>query len=255
MAWSIAEVAEMSQVTSRTLRHYDDIGLLPPAFVGLNGYRFYEEDQLLRLQQILLLRELGVGLADIAAALDADPDILSTLRRHHGRLLAERDRLGRLVETVARTITELERSEGGADMARTEINRPENLFEGFDPTDHDAEAAERWPEQHEQARIVAEGFSPEQLEAEQREMTTRMIRMAELLVAGVPAGDAAVQDEVDWHFRSLARFWTPNAAAYTHLGQMYVDDERFRATYERITEGLAEYQRDAMAVYARDRLD
>jgi len=255
MAWSIAEVAVMSRVTSRTLRHYDEIGLLKPAFHGANGYRYYEDDQLLRLQQILVLRELGVGLAEIATALDAEPDIVSALRRHHARLLSEGERLRRLAATVARTIADLDRTPaGGADMARTKINRPENLFEGFDPSDHEAEAAERWPEQYEQSRAVAAGFTPEQMEHEQREMTARMVRMAELMVAGVPAGEPPVQEEVDWHFRSVARFWTPGAAAFTQLGQMYVDDERFRANYEAIAEGLAQYQRDAMAAYAQARL-
>lgn len=139
-------------------------------------------------------------------------------------------------------------------MAGTKINRPENLFEGFDPSDYAAEAAERWPQEYEQSRQVAEGFTPEQMEIEQREMTARMIRMAELMVAGTPVDDPAVQEEVDWHYRSLARFWTPNAAAYGHLGRMYVDDERFRANYERIAEGLSAYQRDAMAAYAAARL-
>ncbi len=92
------------------------------------------------------------------------------------------------------------------------------------------------------------------MEAEQREMTSRMIRMGELMVAGTPVDDPAVQDEVDWHYRSLARFWTPNAAAYVHLGRMYVDDERLRAHYERIAEGLSRYQRDAMVAYAEARL-
>ncbi|MEA2703507.1 MAG: MerR family transcriptional regulator, thiopeptide resistance regulator [Actinomycetota bacterium] len=258
MAWSTAEVVEMSGVTSRTLRHYDSIGLLEPAHVGTNGYRYYGEEQLLRLQQILVLRRLGVGLAEIAVALDAEPDVVSALRRHHARLLGERDRLGRLADTVARTVAELERSadqEVGTEMTTQRINRPENLFEGFDPSDYDAEAAEKWPVEHEQSRAVADGFTPEQLEAGQREMTAKMIRMAELMVAGIPADDPVVQEEVDWHYRSVARFWTPNAAAWTHLGRMYVDDERFRANYEGIAEGLAEYQCAAMEAYAEARLD
>ena len=263
MAWSIAEVAGMSGVTSRTLRHYDSIGLLEPAYVGSNGYRYYGEEQLLRLQQILVLREFGVGLAEIALALDAEPDVVSALRRHHARLLIERDRLGRLADTVATTIAELEHSSaptwprGGPEMAKSNprINRPENLFEGFDQSDYAAEAAERWPEEYEQSRAVAEGFTPEQLEAGQQEMTASMIRMAELMVAGTPADDPVVQEEVDRHYRSVARFWTPDAAAYTALGRMYVDDERFRANYERVAEGLTEYQRDAMAAYAAARLD
>ena len=131
MAWSIAEVARMSGVTSRTLRHYDGIGLLAPAYVGGNGYRYYEVEQLLRLQQILLLRELGLGLSEIADAIGSQPGTVEALRRHHARLLAERDRLGVLARTVARTIAELE---GGDPVTQPKINRPENLFEGFDPS-------------------------------------------------------------------------------------------------------------------------
>ena len=81
-----------------------------------------------------------------------------------------------------------------------------------------------------------------------------MIRMAELMVAGTPVDDPAVQAEVNSHYQGVCRFWTPNAPAYCGLGQMYVDDERFRANYEKVAEGLAEYQRDAMAVYADARL-
>ena len=205
-----------------------------------------------------MLRALGVGLSEIAVALDADPDVAAALRRHHARLVGERDRLGRLADTVERTIAELENTDGGdADMANTRINRPENLFEGFDPAAyeaHAAEAAERWPEQYEQSKQVAAGFTPEQMETEQREMTARMIRMAELMVAGTPVDAPAVQEEVDWHYRSVARFWTPNADAFTHLGRRHFDDTRFRANYEKIAGGLAEFQRDAMAAYARSRL-
>jgi DNA-binding transcriptional MerR regulator len=251
MAWSIAEVARMSGVTSRTLRHYDSVGLLAPAYVGANGYRFYDVEQLLRLQQILVLRQLGVGLAEIAAAIDSQPDTLAALRRHRRRLLAERDRLGVLAQTVARTIAELE---GGDPMTPPVINRPENLFEGLDPAQYDDEARERWPAQFEQAQQVIGSMTPDQMTAYQTELTARMVRMAELMVAGKPAGDPEVQAEVDWHYRSVCRFWQPTAEAYRNLGQMYVDDERFRANYDKITPGLAGYQRDAMAVYTSDRL-
>ena len=134
MAWSIAEVAQMSGVTSRTLRHYDDIGLLKPAFLGTNGCRFYELGDLLRLQQILVLRELGVGLADIGAILDADADPLSALRRHHARLVAEGQRIVQLLATVARTIAQLEQSDqGGADVATTPSTDPRTCSRGSTP--------------------------------------------------------------------------------------------------------------------------
>jgi DNA-binding transcriptional MerR regulator len=70
MSWSIAELARISGVTSRTLRHYDAVGLLPPAWVAGNGWRHYEREQLLRLQQILLLRNLGLGLRGVAEILE-----------------------------------------------------------------------------------------------------------------------------------------------------------------------------------------
>lgn len=252
MGWSIAQVARMSGVTSRTLRHYAEIGLLPPAYIGGNGYRYYEEEQLLRLQQILVLRELRVGLAEIGAVLAEEIDTVSALRRHHARLVAERDKLGRLAETVSRTIAELESAEGGDTMPA--INRPENLFEGFDGSRYEDEARERWPEHFERSQQVAQSITPEQAEQQQRELTANMIRMAEFMVAGTAADDPAVLDLVDGQYRYVAQFWTPDAKAYTCLGQMYVDDERFRANYEKIAEGLAEYQRDAMAAYARARL-
>jgi DNA-binding transcriptional MerR regulator len=251
MAWSIAEVARMSGVTSRTLRHYDAIGLLRPAYVQPSGQRFYETAELLRLQQILLLRELGVGLADVAAAIGSGPGTLAALHRHHTRLLAEQGRLARLADTVARTITELE---GDDPMAPPQINRPENLFEGFNPADYEDEARERWPDHFDRAQQVAQTMGPEQMEAEQKELTARMIRMAELMTAGKPPADPEVQAEVDQHYHWVARYWTPSAQAYRNLGRMYVDDERFRASYERVTAGLAVYQRDAMDVYAGERL-
>ena len=110
MEWSIVDVARMSGITSRTLRHYDDIGLLRPAGTGSNGYRRYGQDELLRLQRILVLRELGLGLPEIAAVVDERRDRVEALREHHERLLAERDRLSRVAATVARTIAELEQS-------------------------------------------------------------------------------------------------------------------------------------------------
>jgi DNA-binding transcriptional MerR regulator/ADP-ribose pyrophosphatase YjhB (NUDIX family) len=124
MSWSIQQVARVSGVTARTLRYYDEIGLLRPACVGTNGYRYYEHEQLLRLQQILLLRELGLDLATIAAVVDAEHDPAEALRHHHRRLVDEWGRLHRLADTVATTIDHLE---AGIDMPA------ENLFEAMSP--------------------------------------------------------------------------------------------------------------------------
>ncbi|MDT0460854.1 MerR family transcriptional regulator [Streptomyces sp. DSM 41527] len=253
MAWSIAEVARMSGVTSRTLRHYDEIGLLPPAGTASNGHRYYEEADLLRLQQILLMRELDLGLREIQAVLDSQVDRVAVLREHHRRLLKERDRLETLVRTVGRTLAELEE---GKDDDMAKINRPENLFEGFETSAAEAEAEvrERWPEQWEQARQAREAMTPEEQERWQREVTAQMIRIAEFMVAGTPVADAAVQAEMHSHYQGICRFWTPNAVAYKGLAQTYVDDPQMRANYDSIAEGLAVYQQQAMVVYAEARL-
>jgi DNA-binding transcriptional MerR regulator len=251
MSWSIAEVSRLSGLTSRTLRHYDDIGLLPPAFVAANGYRHYEQEDLLRLQQIRVLRELGVGLPEIARILGEQTDRVTALREHHARLLAERDRLTRLAATVARTIGELERVDTGGTV---QINRPENLFEGFDDAQYADEARERWPAQFEQSRRFADTLTAEDKERMGRESTAAMIRMAEHMAAGTAVTDAAVQDEVHEHYVGMCRFWTPDARTFACIGQMYVDDERFTATYDAIAPGLAGYYRDAMAAYAQSRL-
>ncbi|MFD7612412.1 MerR family transcriptional regulator [Streptomyces sp. NPDC059828] len=254
MAWSIADVARMSGVTSRTLRHYDEVGLLPPAWIGSNGHRYYEEADLLRLQQILLMRELDVGLREIRAVLESQVDQVAVLREHHQRLLAERDRLETLAHTVGRTIAELEEGKDNNDMVK--INRPENLFEGFEPPsfENDAEVRERWPQAWEQSRRAVEMMTAEDTEHWQREATSQMIRMAEFMAAGTPVADPAVQAAVDAHYQSVCRFWTPNAAAYKGMGQHFVDDPQFRANFNKIADGLADYQRDAMVFYADARL-
>lgn len=248
--WSIVEVARMSGVTARTLRHYDAIGLLAPAGTAGNGYREYGQAELLRLQRILVLRALGLPLAEIGAVLDAERDEVAALREHHGRLLEERDRLAAMAATVARTVDELERQKGST----MTMDRPENLFEGFDPSAYAEEARERWPKEYASSKTYTDTLTAADTERMQRETTAQMVRMAELRADGRPADDPAVQEEVDGVYRGITRMWTPNADAFRALGRMYVDDRRFTATYDRVSPGLAEYYRDAMTVYADTRL-
>ncbi|MGW2180625.1 MerR family transcriptional regulator [Streptomyces sp. NPDC001732] len=253
MAWPTAEVARMSGVTARTLRHYDEIGLLPPAWIGTNGHRYYEEDELLRLQQILVLRALGLGLPEIGEVLAEQVDEVEALRGHHRRLLAERDRLDALADTVSRTIAELEQSrKDGRTM--TAINRPENLFAGIRPAQYE-ESLRNFPELAGDIERHTSTMSEAQIEAGHRERTAQMIRLAELLVAGVPADAAPVQAEIDAQYRALTGLRAVSAEEYRAIGRSCVDNEQWRAAYESIAPGLAVYQRDAMEAYAAARLD
>ncbi|MFB6782892.1 MerR family transcriptional regulator [Streptomyces sp. NPDC056352] len=252
MDWPIAEVARMSGVTARTLRHYDEIGLLPPARIGANGHRYYEDRQLLLLQQILLLRALGLGLPEIGRILAEQVDEVEALRDHHRRLLAERNRLDTLAATVSRTIAELEQSrKDGTPM--TAINRPENLFEGIQPAQYQ-ESLRDFPEHaQEVARRVSE-MTPQDVEAGQRERTAQMIRLAELMAAGHPADAESVQAEIDAQYRDLTALRTVTADEYRAIGRSCVDNDAWRAAYEAIAPGLAAYQRNAMDAYAAARL-
>ncbi|WP_217613846.1 MerR family transcriptional regulator [Cellulomonas sp. GbtcB1] len=252
--WTTAEVVRLSGVTSRTLRHYDAIGLLRPAGTTPGGQREYGRAELLRLQQVLVLRELGVGLAVIGDILDAtapggstpdaDPARVQAdrLREHHAALLGERDRLDRLARTVAATIESLE---GGTDMPA------EEMYEGFDHRRYEAEARERWGDAAvDRSTRAWEDLSVDEREAHRREGEAVSTGLAALLAAGTPVTDPAVRDLVARHHAWVALFWTPDAEAYRNLAAMYVDDPRFAATYDAVAPGLAVYLRDAVDAHA-----
>ncbi|MFC6063496.1 MerR family transcriptional regulator [Streptomyces ochraceiscleroticus] len=252
MGWSIAEVARMSGVTARTLRHYDEIGLLPPARIGSNGHRYYEERQLLRLQQLLVLRALGLGLSEIGRVLAAQVDEVEALRGHHRRLLAERDRLDALARTVSHTIAELEQSrKDGVPM--TAINRPENLFEGVRP-DQYQESLRDFPARAAEVERSTSGMSQEEIEAGQRARTAQMIQLAEWMAAGTPADADPVQAQADAGYRALCEFRTVAAEEYRAIGRACVENDQWRAAYEAIAPGLAEYQRAVIEAYVNTRL-
>jgi DNA-binding transcriptional MerR regulator len=257
--WTTAEVVRLSGVTSRTLRHYDAIGLLRPAGTTPGGQRQYGRPELLRLQQVLVLRELGVGLGAIAEMLDEDagadrPDAARAdraradraraerLREHHAWLLAERDRFDRLARTVASTIESLE---GGTAVPA------EQMYDGFDHTQYEAEARERWGDPAvDRSNRAWESMSAQERDDHQREGQEVSEALAARMSAGTPVGDPAVRDLVARHHAWVSRFWTPSAEAYRGLGATYVDDARFTSTYDAVAAGLAVYLRDAIDAHA-----
>jgi DNA-binding transcriptional MerR regulator len=243
----IAQVAKKTGVTSRTLRHYDAIGLLPPADTAADGRRYYGEKELLRLQHILILKELGVDLATTARVLDAAPDhAVGLLKDHLTALTKERDRFARLAATVSRTIDHLEE---GTAMTTDE------MFEGFKHAQYEPEARERWGD----AAVDSSNANWERMGAEGKRRHMEIDReIVEALGAAarihLAPESAEVQDVAARHYEWVAKIWTPSAEAYVSLTQMYVDDERFRSHYDEITPGAAALLRDAAAVYAAKHL-
>lgn len=252
MSWSISEVARLSKVTSRTLRHYDRIGLLPPARTAADGRRFYDQEQLLRQQHVLLLRELGLGLTAIAEVLTGERDQVAALRQHASWLRSERDRLDQLADTVSRTITQLT---GGQTMTATE------MFEGF--ADRRAQLEEELVGQHGEgvrrhfrtSEQATQGWT--QADAEQAQQRGQQVEQRVLAVmrSGATPDSPAALEAMAEHYAMVAQFWTPDRQSYTGLGQLYVDSPEFRERYEALQPGFAEFLRDACAAYADQRLD
>lgn len=252
--WTIGELARLSGVTSRTLRHYDAIDLLAPRGVGPGGRRVYGRRELLRLQQILVLRELDVSLPAVAEILSGDgaaddeggARMLRRLREHLAALLAERDRFDRLARTVSSTITALEK---GEDMAA------DKLYEGFDQGKYEDEARERWGDETvDRGNAAWERMGPAGRATFGREAAAINAGLAAAMTAGAAPDDEPVQALVARHHAQILVFWTPTAESYRGLGQMYVDDDRFAATYNQVAEGLAAYLRDAITAYANTHL-
>ncbi len=243
-ALDIAAVARMAGVTSRTLRHYDAIGLLTPARTSSDGRRFYEQPQLLRLQHILLLRELGTPLVTIQRIVDTDESTTTTslLRDHLSAVERERERFARLASTVAATITSLE---NGTAMTADEI------LAGFDHQQYEPEARTRWGDDAVRRSNEAwKDLGPEGRKAHLAEHTAIASGLAELKAAGASPADDAVQALVSRHHAWVSVFWRPDRASYRGLGDMYVQDPRFEATYAKHAEGLAMFLRDAIRIYA-----
>jgi DNA-binding transcriptional MerR regulator len=248
MEWSIQQVARLAGTTSRTLRHYGDVGLLAPSRIAANGYRQYDEVALIRLQHILLLRELGMGLPGIRAVLHDEEPEADALRRHLGWLRREQDRLSRQIASVENTIEAWDE--------RREVMADE-MFDGFDHTRYEREVEERWGAE---AAARSSGWWTSLDSDEQTAWQQRAAGLAADWASAAeddadPAGDHA-QDLARRHVEWLTGIpGTPastpvgDVAGYVRgLGDMYVADARFSANYG--GESGARFVRDALHVYA-----
>lgn len=247
--WPMREVVRATGTTSRTLRHYDRIGLLPPFRTGHGGQRFYDRAGLLRLQQILVLRELGVGLADIGRILDEERPPAEALREHLTQLELERDRLGRVVDSVRSTIRIID--EGGELVT-------EKIFDGFDHTQYRDEVEQRWGTK---AYADSDAWWRSLTDADKRAFQQQLDGIV-ADYAEASAQDLDVAGERAQAITARLHAWVgvswgsaaPGAEAFTGLGDMYVADPRFGETFSADGRQFAQYVRDAMVVYADSRL-
>ena len=245
MEWSIVDIARLAGTTSRTLRHYGDVGLLEPSRVGTNGYRYYDETALVRLQRILLLRELGLGIPAIADVMAGQHDSGRALELHLEWLAGEKARLDRQIASVESTLRNLK---GGKQLMA------ENMFDGFDHTQYKDEVEQKWgADAYRRGDTWWRSKSTDEQRAYQAQHNAIAADYQRARDAGEPADSARVQAivarHVDW--LNLAAEITGGEITARRLvgyGDMYVGDPRFAKNYG----GLdgAEFVRDAFVYYS-----
>lgn len=242
--YSVKQLSKLAGVSIRTLHHYDQIGLLRPAFRSEKGYRYYQHPELLRLQQILFYRELGFQLNAIAEILnDPDFDLIEALKFHRRELLKQADRVQQLLVTIDKTIHKLKNEK--------EIMEDKALYEGFsakEVKEMRSEVANRWGEkqlletENRIRQLGEEGWKDNKKKGEE---ITQLI--ADLM--DLDPGHAQVQEAIRLYHKHLNFFYEVTKERYRGLGKMYTEDERFKAHYEKYRTGLADYLYKAITIY------
>ncbi len=249
MEYTIKKLSNLAGVSTRTLRFYDEIGLLKPARINSSGYRIYSQTEIDLLQQILFYRELGVGLDDIKAIMaSSDYNELKALKQHYDELLARKQQLDILIVNVEKTILS---KEGIIKMSDKE------KFEGFkkkliedNEMKYGKETREKYGEETvEKSNQQLRNMTEEQYNELQNLGNLILETLKEAYKTKDPSGELG-QKAADLHARWITFCWGRyDKEAHSNLTQMYVDDERFKAYYDKEQPGCAEFLRDAVKIY------
>ena len=244
---TVNQLSKVAGVTPRTLHHYDAIGLLKPTKPGSNGYRYYSEEAVLRLQQILFYRELGMPLANIKEIMGRrDFDVLVALQGHRKALRGQVNRLNQLIQTVDKTILHLK---GKSTMSIDDV------FKGF--TDEEQEQYEKEAMQmYDPATVKAsakkwKGYSV----SEKQKIGEEGKAVYRDLLDSIPNGPASAEAQAAvarWR-RHMEYFWIPNDEQLLGLTDLYNNDPRFRANFDKLNPTLTGFMREAVKIYVEKR--
>lgn len=255
--YTVKEIAKLSGVSTRTLRFYDEINLLKPAYYGDNGYRYYQKDQLLTLQQVLFYRELGFELSQIQRILgDSKFDKVLALKEHREHLKKETLRAEALIKTIDKTLALLEKEIPMKDK---------ELYLGFDPkkmNEYEAwslerfgpEITTRWKEGVEEWKEKSKNWSKEDAENVKRSYDEIHKELTKVLEKNLPPSSPEVQKIITRHYQLVCQFWIPNRPAYINLGRVYCEHEDYKKMYDCYHPRLAEFLAESMKVYAEKSL-
>ncbi|MBS7526671.1 MerR family transcriptional regulator [Fusibacter paucivorans] len=249
--YSITELANLSGITTRTLRYYESIGLIEAGRNAESGYRFYDEVAVDQLQHILILRELAVPLKDIASILKKPNDEVSQLKAHLNALKDEEKRLKRIIATVEKTIVSKER---GTIMDNHE------KFEGF-KAERIAENEALYGEE------IRRRYGNDTIDAANEKflkLTPKKAQEAEglsaeierLILEGLRSGDSEgiiAKKLAEVHRDWLTIYWVEYAGeTHRQLAEMYLSDDRFKVYYERIGEGATAFLVNAIKAHIKE---
>lgn len=249
MEYTVQKLACLAGVSARTLRYYDEIGILRPARVNSSGYRIYGKKELDMLQQILFYREMGLPLDEIKGIVTKPGfDMAEALADHRRKLLEKREQLDLLISNVDKTIASMK---GDIDMT------DKDKFEGFkkkmvaeNEEKYGSEAREKYGQDAvDKSNAKVMGMSEEKLVETEKLAVEIMETLKEAMKTGDPAGVLA-QKAASLHKQWLMNYWDSySKEAQAGIAQMYVADDRFKAYYDRDQPGTAEFLRDAVLVF------
>ncbi len=241
--FTIKQLSNLAGITPRTLHHYDAIGLLEPSRLGANGYRYYSDEAVLLLQQILFYRELDFSLEQIKNIIGhPDFDVLSALEDHKIKLLRRIERLEKLQETVDHTISHMK--------GKTQMSKKQ-LFSGFNEEEQEKYAAEA-EQMYDPETVRASNYKWKAYSVEQKQRILdegQQIYVDMVAVMPTGAGSLEVQALVGRWREHMNYFWTPNLDQLVGLAEMYNNDPRFREKYDQIHPDLAAFILTAVQYY------
>lgn len=249
MEYTVQKLAKLTGVTSRTLRYYDEIGILKPARINSSGYRIYGQAEVDKLQQILFYRELDVDLESIKKIVNSPSfDDIKALKEHREKLLTKRDQLDLLIASVNKTLAVREGRMTMSDKEKFEAFKQKLINENEKKYGEEIRA-KYGDEQIDKSNKKLKGITEAQY-AEVEKLGEEVLDVLnEAFLTGDPASELA-QKAADLHRQWLSYFWDSyTKEAHVGVAQMYVDDERFTAYYDKKNPGAAEFLRDAVLIY------
>jgi DNA-binding transcriptional MerR regulator len=241
--YTTKQLAELAGVSRRTLHYYDELGLLKPAKVGNNSYRYFDDENLFQLQQILFYRELGLELKQIKLILeDPDFDRISALQEHRHSLQDRVMRLKKLIQTVDNTVMHF--------LGEVNLSN-KNLFEGFSKEEqekYEKEAIDQWGEEAVQSINLWNSYSEERKAQIMDEGSLIYQEIVETMDKGEDSPEVQAL-LVRWHDH-LRYFYEPTIEILEGLGKMYHDHPDFNATFTKFHPDLPAFLKKAIAIYA-----